>query len=210
MRKNAHGFYALQSAGSGANLAGNGSHHGNVGGIEIDVVGHQKLARSHGAGAGGGMQAGTTQVRPTSRIVANRVPQPLELPAAHLFQVGPVGPRGRGFIKEHRHTEAPPDFQARLAGQQDALLQLDAGDGHKGNYVRGADARVDTLLAGQVDQFGGLACPAHRRFDHRGGLSGDGHYGAVVVRIHRPVEQAHPLHAHRGHNRLDPPGIPAL
>ena len=97
----------------------------------------------------------------------DRVAQPLELPAPHLFQVGAVGPRRRRLVEEDRHAEAPPDLQPRLAGQQHALLQLDAGDGHKGNHVRRADARVNSLLAGQVDQLGRLACAAHRRLHHR-------------------------------------------
>ena len=130
--------------------------------------------------------------------------------AAHLFQVGAIGPCGRRFVKEDRHVEAAPDLQACLPGQQHALLQLDAGDRNKGNYVGRADAGMNALLAGQVDQFDGFASAAHGRLDHRSGSAGDGHHGAIVVGIHRPVEQVHSLDAHRGHNGLDPPGIRAL
>ena len=31
-----------------------------------------------------------------------------------------------------------------------------------------------------------------------------------MIGVHRPVEKVHPLHAHRGHNGLDPPAISAL
>ena len=31
-----------------------------------------------------------------------------------------------------------------------------------------------------------------------------------MVRVHRPVQQAHAFHAHRGHNGFDTPGVPAL
>jgi hypothetical protein len=64
------------------------------------------------------------------------------------------------------------------------LLQLDAGDRHKRNHVRRANARMNSLLAGQVDQLDRLAGAAHRRLDHRRGFSGNGHHGAVVIGVH--------------------------
>jgi hypothetical protein len=66
------------------------------------------------------------------------------------------------------------------------------------------------LLAGQIDQLGRLACSAYRRLDHRGRFAGDGHDRAIVIGIHRQVEEEHSLHAHRSHNGLDPPDIFAL
>ena len=136
--------------------------------------------------------------------------QAFELAAAHVFKIGAVGPGRRRLIEIDGNAEAPPDFEAGLAGQHDALLQLDAGDGHERDHVCRADAGMGSLLAGQVDQLNGLARAAHRGFHDGGRLTGQGDDRAVVVGIHRPVEQAHSVHAHRGHNGLDPPGIGAL
>ena len=83
-------------------------------------------------------------------------------------------------------------------------------DGNKWNHICRADARMNPLLSGQVDQLRRLACPAHRRLDHRRRIARHRHHRAVVRRIHRPVKQPHSIYAHRGHNRLDPPGIPPL
>ena len=83
------------------------------------------------------------------------------------------------------------------------MFQLDAGDGHKGNHVCRADAGINPLLAGQVDQLGSFAGAAHRGLDHRGRIAGNRHNGAIVRRVHGPVEQMHSRNTHRGHNGAD-------
>ena len=82
--------------------------------------------------------------------------------------------------------------------------------GHERNHIGRANARMNSLLAGQIDQLSRLAHAAHRCLDHRGRLAGNRHHRAIVVRIHRPVQQMHSIPPHGGHNRLDPPGICAL
>jgi len=86
------------------------------------------------------MEVGAADVGPAGRILGDGFAQPLELAAAHLFDIGAVGPSGRRPVKEDRHAEASPDFLSCLAGEQRALLQFDAGDGHEGDYVGRADA----------------------------------------------------------------------
>jgi hypothetical protein len=66
---------------------------------------------------------------------------------------------------------------------------------------------VSALLAGQIDDLRRLARGAYRRFHHRGRLSGDRHHRAVMIRIHRPIQQVHAIHPHRGHNRLHTLGV---
>jgi hypothetical protein len=66
------------------------------------------------------------------------------------------------------------------------------------------------FLASQVDQLDGLSHAKNRGLDDGSRRPGDGHDGAVMCRIHSPIEQAHPLHIHRGHNGFDAPGIPAF
>src|SRR5580692_2993328 len=62
---------------------------------------------------------------------------------------------------------------------------------------------MNSVLGGEVDEFGRAACATDSRFDDRGGRSRDGDHRAVVVRIERPVEEAHAFDAHGAEDRLD-------
>jgi hypothetical protein len=90
------------------------------------------------------------------------------------------------------------------------LLQLDSLQRHERNYVCRADARMDALLARQVDGLRRLARGPHRRFHNCGWLSGNRHHRAVMIRVHRPIEQMHAIHPHGGHNRLHTGGVSPL
>jgi hypothetical protein len=149
------------------------------------------------------MQAGTAEVGAARRVLANRIGEAFELPSPHLFQVGPVRTSGRSFIKENGNIETPPDFEAGLPRQERALVELDARNGNEGNYVGRADAGVDAMLPGQIDQLGCLAGTAHSGLNHRGWISGNGDNGAIVVGIHGPIEQAHAFDAHCSHDGFD-------
>ena len=67
--------------------------------------------------------------------------------APHFFKVRPIGAGRSGFVKEDGHAESAPDLEACLAGEKNALLELDSGDGDEGDDVGSADARMRTLLA---------------------------------------------------------------
>ena len=43
----------------------------------------------------------------------HRLAQPFKLPLPHFVQIGPVRPRCRSLVKEHRHAEPPPDSEHR-------------------------------------------------------------------------------------------------
>jgi len=104
-------------------------------------------------------------------------------------------------VKEYRHAKASPDFLSCLAGEQRALLQFDAGDGHKGSHQ---PRRCGVNPAGgQVDQLNGLAHTAHCGFNHRADRR-QVSPGSGCGQRHGPVEQMHAFDAHRGHNGLDP------
>jgi len=103
-----------------------------------------------------------------------------------------------------------PDFRPSLASEERALLERDAADGNEGDDVGSADAGMDALLGCEVDELGCAACSANGRFDDGGRRTGDGDYGAVVIGIERPVEEAHALYLHGGDDRLDHLGPPAF
>src|SRR5271169_6101251 len=71
----AHGFDAFQTAAVGADIAGDGTDHGDVCGVEVDVVGNEELARAYGTGSCGGMQAGAAEVGAAGSLLADGVPQ---------------------------------------------------------------------------------------------------------------------------------------
>ncbi len=89
--------------------------------------------------------------RATSLRTASR--RPLELAAPHIVEIGAIRSRGGGFVEVYRDAEALPYLKTRLPCEHDALLQLDAGDGHKRHNVGCADAWMQTLMARKVDQF---------------------------------------------------------
>src|SRR3989338_2028947 len=78
----------------------------------------------------------------------------LELAPADVFQVHPVGPRGRFFVEVDGNPEAFPDLLADVAGQRDALFDGHALDGDEGDGVGGADAGMRALVLGEINQFG--------------------------------------------------------
>src|SRR5579862_8369567 len=120
------------------------------------------------------MEPGTAYIGAPRGILASRLAQFLKLAAADIFEICAIRPRSRGFVEVDGDAESAPDFKAGLARQQDALLQLDPGNGHERDDVRSADAGIGALLTGEIDQLGGLPCPADGRFDHPGGLTCDG------------------------------------
>ena len=62
----------------------------------------------------------------------------------------------------------------------------------------------------QVDQLGGFARRRERGLDHGFGSTRDGHDGAIVVRVQRPVQQMHAFHLHRTDDLLVPLRVAAL
>src|ERR1019366_114372 len=136
--------------------------------------------------------------------------QSLKLTPAYVVKIGAVRTGCGALVEVHRQAKTPPYLEACLASEHDALLQLDVGNGNERNDVGRTDARVHALLSGEIDQLYSFAGSAYRRLNHGPGLARDGHDGAVVVGVHRPIEQPHPGHPHRGYDRLDATGISTL
>ena len=122
----AHGFHAVQPAKGGTDFASDGARNGNVGGIEIDVVGDQEFACAHGTSSGRGMQAGPAQIRTSRGFFSNRVAKTFKLTTPNIFEVGAIGPGGGRFVEVNGDAEAPPDLQSCLPREHHALLELDS------------------------------------------------------------------------------------
>ena len=92
------------------------------GGIQEDVVGDQKLARSHHGCAGGGMHARLAEVGLARGIGGDLVANAFELAAADVFQILALGRGGGGFVEIDRDPEALRNFGAHVARHGDAVL----------------------------------------------------------------------------------------
>jgi hypothetical protein len=98
---------------------------------------------------------------------------------------------------------ASPDEETGLAGENGALGQGRSADGDEGDDVGGADAGMDALLVGEIDEFGGFAGSAHGGFYDTIGCAGDGHDGTVVRFVEGPVQQANAFDVHCGDDLSD-------
>ena len=88
---------------------------GDVGRVEVDVVGDQKLARAGDDGAGGGMAARVADIRIARRDGAHFLQQRFELAAADVLQVGAFRAARGGLVEIDRDFQLAPDFVAQRA-----------------------------------------------------------------------------------------------
>src|SRR5664280_3439363 len=82
-----HGFHVAEAAAGETDGLGDAFSNGDVGRIQIDVVGDQKLARAGDGGAGGRVADGVANVRIARRNGSHFAHQRLELAAADVLQV---------------------------------------------------------------------------------------------------------------------------
>jgi len=115
----------------------------------------------------------------------------LELAASDVFQVCAIGKARGGLVKIDRDFQFAPDLGAEPLGELHTLFQRDTLDRNKRNHVGRADARVRTLLLGQIDQRDGLLHRAERSIGNRGRRTGEGQHAAVMIGIGFTIQQDH-------------------
>ena len=79
---------------------------------EVHVVGDEKGARSNGDGTCRRVNTAWAKVGDASRILADLLPQSLELAAAYVGEVLAIGTRRRALVQEDRNLQLPPDALA--------------------------------------------------------------------------------------------------
>ena len=94
----------------------------DVGRIQEDVVGNQKLARADDRRAGRGMHAGLAEIGLARGIGRNVGADAFELAAANILQVLAFGRGGGGFVKIDRDLEALRDLGSDVARHGDAVF----------------------------------------------------------------------------------------
>lgn len=208
--ENADGFDAMEAAIGGADIAGDGTGGGDIGLLEVDVVGDEEAACSDGGGSGGGVDFGAADVGAAGGVAEGGVAKAFELAAADIFEEDAVGAGGCGSVEVDRDTVAPPDKETGLAGEDGAVGEGGSADGDEGDDVSGADAGVDAILRGEVDELSGFACGTDSGFDDAFGRAGEGDDGAVVGGVEGPVQEAHAVDLRGGDDLLDFGGVGAF
>ena len=156
------------------------------------------------------MHARLSEVGLARRVGGNLVANSLELAAANVLQVLPLGRRRCGFVEINGNLEALPNYCSHVPGHGHAIFNRHAVDGDEGNYVCRSHARVRALVAGEVDQLGGLADAANCRLRDGFALANQRDHAAVVVGIHLPVEEVNAGNLHGFDDGVDLGGIVAF
>jgi hypothetical protein len=208
--EDADGFDAVEAAVCGADVAGDGAGGGDVGLLEVDVVGDEEAAGTDGGGSGGDVELGAADVGAAGGVAEGGVAEALELAAANVFEEDAVGAGGSGSVEVDGDAVATPDEEASLSGEDGAVGEGGSADGDEGDNVGGADAGVDAVLGGEVDELSGFACGADGGFDDASGRAGEGDDGAVVGGVEGPIEQAHAFDLGGGDDLCDLGGVGAF
>ena len=136
-----------------------------------------------------GCTRGLAEVRLARGVGGDLVADALELAAANVLKILPLGRRGRGFVKVNRNLKSPGDLGADVLGHGNAVFDGDAVNGDEGHHIGCTHARMRALMLGQVDQFRGFADAANRRFLNRFALADQRDDAAVVIGVHLAVEE---------------------
>ncbi len=136
-----------QSAAGGANRTRNFAGNGDIGSVQINVVGDQKFADANRGCARRGVQARFADVRRTVWIAQSVFAQALKLTFADIFQIHTLGASRCGFIKVNRDAVALPQFPSHAARERHALFHRNTRERNEGNNVGRADARMHAGLS---------------------------------------------------------------
>ena len=87
------------------------------------------------------------------RIRADLVAQPLEFATTYIGEILACGRRGRALVQEYGNSQFGRGAGAQLARQCDTVLHGCAVERNKRHDIGGTDARMLTLMRGQIDAF---------------------------------------------------------
>jgi hypothetical protein len=149
------------------------------------------------------VHAGLAEIGLARPVGGNLVANSLELTAPHIFKILSFGHGRGGLVEVHRNSVALRNFRSHVPSHDHAVFQRDAVNGNEGNHVGGTHAGVRALVAGQVDQLGGLSHAANRGLLDGLPFANQRNHRAVVVGIHLAVEQEDAGDPHGFDNGVD-------
>jgi hypothetical protein len=124
------------------------------------------------------------------------------LTLADIFEIRPLGTRGRRFIEIDRNAELAANALTQSSGDRHAFFHARIGQRDKGNNIRRADAWMLALVIVEVDQLSSGTNGAERSFFHCKRRPRKGDDGPVVVEIGGAIEQTRSVHRGDGSDDL--------
>ena len=146
---------------------------------EVHVVRDEERSRTDDRRAGGRVNGAWTEVRVAGGVGADLGAGELEPTAADVDQVRPFRAGRRPLVEVDGDAELVADPASECLGERDAVVHRGALQRNERADVRRTDARVLTLVRGEVDELLRLGDAAES------GL--DGHVGRCDERDDRPV-----------------------
>ena len=115
--------------------------------------------------------------------------------------------QGRLFVKEYRNFQLGSDPLPQSLRQMDTILHRRAAQRHEGHDIGCPHPRMDALVFPKIDEIGRHAKCAKGRFNDGVRFADKAQDGAMVIPIHRLVQQPDPWHRFHGmhqrtHRRL--------
>ena len=168
----------------------------NIRRVQEDVVGDEKLSRSHNRRAGRRMHPRLAKIRLARRIGRNLRPDTLELPAADVLQILPLWGGCRRFVQINWNLISLPDLRAHLPRHGHAIFDGHAFNRNERHHVGRPHPRMRSLMNIQINQLRGLAHTANRRLLDRFAFAHQRDHAAVVIVVHLAIQQIHAIHLH--------------
>jgi hypothetical protein len=186
----------VESSVRGPDIAGYGSGSGNVGLFEVNIVSNEEAAGADSGGPSSLVKFGTTNIGTPGGVTASGIAETFELAFTNILEKDSVRPGCSGSIVIDGNTVATPDKEPCLSSEDGAFGQRGTADRNKGDNVRGADARMDTVLLSEVNEFGSLTRGTYGGFDDGLWRTRDGDNRTVMRRVKGPVQKTDALDLH--------------
>jgi hypothetical protein len=113
----------------------------------------------------------------------------LKSSTADILEWDALGTGGGSFIEIDWNAEFVPDVLAGAMGDGGAIFQRSALEGNERDHVRGAHARMDSVVTPQINALHGGGDPAQGGFGYRLWCAGKSDHGAVMVGVHLRAQQ---------------------
>ncbi len=165
--------------------------HGHVCRGQVGVVGDEHRPRPDCYHAGGRVHPRLADVRKPGRVRGDGVADRLELPGAHFGQVPAFGHAGGIAVEVDGNTQFLPHPRAEGDGQRDGLFCGGFAQGHEGDHVGRAHARVLALVGGEIDDTRRHLHHVEHGVDDVRSPADEGDDAPVVVRVLLGVEHGH-------------------
>src|SRR4029453_7372043 len=182
-------FHVSKSTAGVANTSGDVLRDANLRGVQIDVVGDERLSCSDHGRAGCWVDLRLTKIRLSIGVRGNLAAERFELSTSDVLEIGAFGSRRGSFVEIDGDLQSFRDFASGFLRDFDTVLERNASDWNKGNNVRCAKPWMLPLMLGKVDVLHGRFDTADRSVSNRFWRSHNRNDGAVVIAVHLAAQE---------------------